>query len=88
MEDRSDGRMNFREFYRVRAPDRWGGPPERFSHSTLARIESCPRKYQLEHAEFPVVGRYPSRPNGAAIEGTTVPRILLGRTPRAGQRRR
>lgn len=76
MEDRSDGRMNFREFYRVRAPDRWGGIPARFSHSALARIESCPLKYQLEHSEFPVVGRFPSRPNSAAIEGSIVHECL------------
>lgn len=76
MEDRSDGRMNLREFYRVRPPARWGGVPTRFSHSTLARIKSCPLKYQLEHSEFPVVGRFPSRPNRAAIEGTIVHECL------------
>jgi hypothetical protein len=76
MEPHPEGRVNLREFYRIRVPDRWGGPPERFSHSALARIESCPRKYQLELSEFPVVGRFPARPNGAAIEGTIVHECL------------
>lgn len=60
------------EFYKVRQPSKLASPPERFSHSSLSRIKGCPRKFQLERSEFEGIGRFPGRPNPAAVEGTIV----------------
>ena len=60
------------EFYQLRSPMAFASPPECFSHSSLVRVGMCPLRYQLERAEFPVIGRYPARPVPAAIEGAII----------------
>jgi hypothetical protein len=61
--------MDLADFYTVRAPVLWATLPSVLSHSALCRIKRCPLRYQLERSEFPDIGRFPARPNSAAVEG-------------------
>jgi hypothetical protein len=63
-------------FYTVREPSVWASAPSILSHSALSRISVCPLRYQLERSEFPGIGRFPARPNAAAVDGTVVHECL------------
>ncbi len=68
--------METAAFYTVREPTSWASAPEVLSHSALSRIKSCPLRFQLERSEFPGIGRFPARPNTAAVEGAVVHECL------------
>jgi len=61
--------MDLTDFFTVRAPVLWASCPPTLSHSSLSRIKRCPLRFQLERSEFPDIGRFPTRPNPAAVEG-------------------
>jgi hypothetical protein len=68
--------MDADAFYTVREPSVWASAPSILSHSALSRISVCPLRYQLERSEFPGIGRFPARPNAAAVDGTVVHECL------------
>ena len=50
-------------------------PPTHWSYSALKEIETCPRRYVLEHASYPELWSgfgYPQMPNTAALFGDVV----------------
>jgi hypothetical protein len=76
MEVESMPRVNSADFFCIRLPSVWAGPPDKFSHSSLERLKACPLKYQLERSEFLGIGRYPARPNKLTIEGSIIHECL------------
>ena len=76
MDVESIPRINSADFFCVRLPSIWAGPPDKFSHSSLERLQSCPLKYQLERSQFSGIGRYPARPNRLTIEGSIIHECL------------
>ena len=60
--------------WRATPPVVWPPPPDLMSFSALQEIESCPRRWSLRSADFPVWDRpgYPEFPQFAAMEGTVV----------------
>jgi hypothetical protein len=68
--------MELADFFTVRTPVSWASCPTILSHSALSRIKLCPLRFQLERSEFPEIGRFPPRPNPAALEGAIVHECL------------
>lgn len=64
------------DLYRIQGPSVWAGPPETFSHSSLTAIESCARRWQLARSTYEGLGRFPEKPNRAAIAGDLVHRLI------------
>ncbi len=62
--------------YRIHGPSAWPEKPGRFSFSSLAAIESCPLQWQLVHARYENLARFPARPHPAAVQGDIVHRTL------------
>ena len=61
----------------IRSPRAGPGTPNRFSYSLLASLEECPRRWWLQHAQYPGIdGPYPLPNSAAAIRGTVVHRAL------------
>lgn len=56
-------------------PAKWPSPPNRMSLSLLAELESCPRKWGLESANYPEIWKrqgYPRAINIASLEGVII----------------
>ncbi len=73
------------DFYRAVPPTVWPPPPKRLSHSAIADIETCPRRWALAHSEYPLLwsGKgYPHRPNLGTLSGR-VAHLALERISRA-----
>jgi PD-(D/E)XK nuclease superfamily len=64
------------DLYRMGGPTAWAEAPELFSYSTLLAIETCPRRWQLEHSRYGEFDSLPIRPAPAAVEGQIVHEIL------------
>ena len=62
--------------YRIQGPSKWPESPTQFSFSSLTTIEACPRQWQLVHAQYGSLVRFPARPNPAAVEGRIVHEAL------------
>ncbi len=62
--------------YRLKGPTSWPDPPVRFSFSSLTAIDVCPLQWQLKHARYDEMERFPARPHPAAVEGDIVHRAL------------
>ena len=62
--------------YRLRGPTTWAGPPDVFSHSALADIGECPRRWQLTHSQFGTLQRFPARPRPSSVEGQIIHALL------------
>lgn len=72
-------------FWRTVSPEAWPAPPKRFSFSTLADIEDCPRRWALKHGVFTQVwdgSGYPERPSAGALLGR-VAHMAIERVSRA-----
>lgn len=64
-----------RTFWRVSRPSKWPLAPSWMSYSTLAQLETCPRRWALSSAEYPKAWGghgYPRPPQPATLEGTVV----------------
>ncbi len=62
-------------FWVAQEPREWPTPPGRFSFSSLSEIDSCPRRWALENANYPELwpGRgYPTRPSVQQLCGEVV----------------
>lgn len=61
---------------RVRGADgTWPEPPELWSHSSLAEVEACPRRWMLRRASYPDIwdrAGYPTRPMVGTLAGTVI----------------
>ena len=68
--------MRQASIYWLHGPSAWPERPARFSFSSLATIENCPLQWQLAHAEYQELARFPARPHPAAVEGDIVHRTL------------
>jgi len=65
--------------WEARPPARWPDPPRLLSVSSLAQLESCPRRWALEHADYEDrgLGRgFPRRPSAAVLGGRAAHRAL------------
>ena len=63
----------------ISAPPHWPSAPKVFSVTTLLQIESCPRKWALENADYPHVWTkkgYPTRPSIALLKGIIIHRTI------------
>lgn len=61
--------------WQVVEPMEWPRPPNPMTFSSLLAIESCPRRWALESAQYPHVWQgngYPGRFDRAAVEGTII----------------
>jgi hypothetical protein len=59
-------------FWRTVTPQLWPLPPDRFSHSSLAEVEECPRRWALRRGEYAGLWSgqgYPRRPAVGALSG-------------------
>lgn len=68
--------MSIKSFYNITEPTTWTKPPSTYSFSSLAQIENCPLAWQLQNSQYDGLGRYPSRPVPAAIEGKIIHSVL------------
>lgn len=68
--------MDAEEFYRLTGPTTCARAPATFSYSSLAKIESCPRQWQLLNSSYGELPRFPERPSAPAIEGEVVHGLL------------
>lgn len=66
------------EFWRVASPTEWPHGPGKLSPSSVADIESCPRRYGLTRAVYgpPIDGRYPPKPSPGSLRGQVVHRAM------------
>src|SRR5687767_3652518 len=64
--------MDAKTFYRLQGPSEWKKAPERFSYSSLKRLEECPLRWQLANSSYGELPRYPSRPSASIETGTIV----------------
>ena len=58
--------------WEARPPERWADPPPQLSVSTLTQLESCPRRWSLEHSDYADrgLGRgFPERASVAVLAG-------------------
>lgn len=63
------------DLYRAIPPSVWPTAPTRWSNSTLAEIEECPRRWALEHASYsnlPGADLYPRKPALGTVTGQVV----------------
>jgi PD-(D/E)XK nuclease superfamily len=60
------------DLYIVAKPIHGPEPPHRFSHSSLAELERCPRRWWLERATYTTGQGYPSIASAAALRGTVI----------------
>src|SRR4051812_13374026 len=58
--------------YQLLGPTAWATAPASYSYSSLVTIERCPRQWQLSHAHYGDLARFPTRPHPAAVEGDIV----------------
>lgn len=61
--------------WQIVTPAEWPSPPQRMSLSLLAELESCPRKWALEAANYPEIWKrqgYPKAMNIASLKGVIV----------------
>ncbi len=68
--------MDRRELYRTTGPTTWAGPPQAFSFSSLKRMDTCLRQWQLGRSKYGDVGGYPERPTEPAEVGRIVHDLL------------
>lgn len=62
-------------FWRALRPAAWPEAPTWMSFSTLREVETCPRRWALNSADYPNAWKhrgYPRPPHPAALEGTVV----------------
>lgn len=64
------------DLYRMAGPTEWATAPDVFSYSALVGIETCPRRWQLEHSRYGSLESFPARPVPAAVEGQIVHGVL------------
>ncbi len=58
--------------WEARPPQRWANTPSHLSVSTVSQIESCPRRWSIEHADYTDRGLahgYPARASLAVLSG-------------------
>lgn len=64
----------------VEMPVKWPRPPDQLSFSTFREIETCPLRWGLANARYGADwcrgGRYPQKPNHAAICGSVTHRVV------------
>ena len=68
--------MDRRELYRTTGPTTWAGPPRAFSFSSLKRMDTCLRQWQLGRSKYGDLGGYPERPAEPAEVGRIVHDLL------------
>ncbi len=74
-------------FYELTGPIELADAPEKYSYSSLKRMEECLLKWQLERSTYEDFDSYPTRPSEATLVGTVVHEVLevlLKRLVRAG----
>jgi CRISPR/Cas system-associated exonuclease Cas4 (RecB family) len=64
--------MDAATFSRMSGPTAWPDAPDIFSFSALREIEGCPRRWQLQHAQWGEHPGLPRRANERALVGTIV----------------
>lgn len=64
--------MDAHTLYRLRGPTAWAGAPEHFSFSSLKRMSTCLRQWQLARSRYEDLPAYPDRPSEAAEVGSIV----------------
>lgn len=70
----------------MQAPTAWADPPSMWSNTSVCEVEVCPRRWQLLRSHWGDIGRFPERPNAAAIEGQIIHSALDRLTRACGQR--
>ena len=60
------------DFYTLPCPSAWAKAPVRWSHSTLAGISVCPRRWQLTRSEWGEYKGFPQRQHPSAVKGIII----------------
>ncbi len=60
------------DLYALQRPSAWAKAPTRWSHSTLAAIATCPRRWQLVRSEWGGFKRFPQRQHPSTIKGIII----------------
>jgi len=64
--------MEPRDLYATSTPTGWAGPPTAFSFSSMKRMGTCLRQWQLGRSSYGDLASYPERPSEAAEVGSIV----------------